>query len=76
MIMRKTKTAICIVGTIALLTSCKKDWVCNCSLGTSSLITTQIFDQNRKTARKACKDRESSLITQGLQNVDCKLQAK
>lgn len=76
MIMRKTKAAIGIIGTIVLFTSCKKDWVCNCSLGTSSLITTQIFDQNRNTARKACKDRESSLITQGLQNVDCKLQAK
>lgn len=70
------KKAICIIGTIVFLTSCKKDWVCNCSLGTSSLITTQIFDQNRKTARKACKDSESNLITQGLQNVDCKLQAK
>lgn len=74
--MGKTKKVIGIIGTIVFLTSCKKDWVCNCSLGTSSLITTQIFDQNRKTARKACKDEESSLITLGVQNVDCKLQRK
>lgn len=74
--MRKTNTAVFIIGIIALLTSCKKDWVCNCSFGTTSLSTTQIFDQNRKTARKACKDQESSLITLGVQNVDCKLQGK
>lgn len=58
---------ITIVGAFAL-TSCKKDWTCECTAGALSVSNT-IKDKSKKDAKKDCETSGNA----GLVSYECKL---
>lgn len=59
--MKKVATIISSVALLATLsTSCKKEYRCECCVG-SSCITTDPFKETKKKAEKKCKDAESEM---------------
>lgn len=74
--MKISQLTILLVLTIVSLSSCKKDWVCTCTFGSTGIETQQLSDAKRKTAKNACSDMESELVLRGLENVNCKISTK
>lgn len=67
---------IAFIVVSALLTSCKKDWVCTCTFGTSGTDATQLSSLSRKEARSICDDRKSELVLSSITDVECKISKK
>jgi|GEM_PF-5566543 len=74
--MKITQLTLLLVLSIISLSSCKKDWLCTCTFGTTGIETQQLSDAKRKTAKNACHDMESELVLRGFENVNCKISTK
>lgn len=74
--MQINRLKVLLVLAIIPFSSCKKDWVCTCTFGSTGIETTQLSDATRKTARNACNGKKSELVLRGFEDVNCKISVK
>ncbi len=71
--MKKTLILIAIIGAVVSMSSCKKDYTCECVstvAGTSTTTTTVLEDQKKADAETACNAGDGTV---GEISVECEL---
>lgn len=70
---------IAVIGLLSSLTlsSCKKDWNCNCeNIPFVGTISTEHLDKTRSEAREECDENQDIYHDNGLGSVDCSISSK
>lgn len=69
--MKKLVLAVAVVGGLAALTSCKKDWTCECTITTTGTVNstttadTVYTDMKKADAQTACDANDASVSILG-----------
>lgn len=71
--MKKVLALIFVFSLLFITSSCKKDWICNCTVDSSSLDAYAIESTTRQEAKRTCDRWESDYIIRGYQGTSCKI---
>lgn len=72
--MKKSILIATLAAFFVTLTSCKRDWVCVCSLGGFSAESEAYVDTFKKEAKDECRDLEGDLQNELGQGVSCEVE--